>query len=118
MKLRVAEYNVNPSPVLRVAHIDFYLSQSGEYICVPFTKGELEFANQLAFEISRVSKEDKNNTVIKEKEQKIYDISEKLLKLTDAIDNFLNDTREKESVEALEQAMKDYGISSIPEGQP
>jgi hypothetical protein len=34
---------------------------------------------------------------------------ERLCKLTDAIDNFLNDTREKESIEELERAMKDYG---------
>jgi hypothetical protein len=38
--------------------------------------------------------------------------NERLFKLTDAISNFLNDTREKESIEELEQAMKDYGLQS------
>lgn len=43
--------------------------------------------------------------------------SEKLIALTDAIDNYLNDTREKESVEELERAMKDYGITVRLDGE-
>jgi len=42
-------------------------------------------------------------------EDRIVGYAERLENLTDAIDNFLNDTREKESIEELEQSMKDYG---------
>lgn len=42
-------------------------------------------------------------------EDRIVGYVERLENLTDAIDNFLNDTREKESIEELEQSMKDYG---------
>jgi ethanolamine utilization protein EutP (predicted NTPase) len=35
--------------------------------------------------------------------------SEKLVRLTDAIDTFLNDARGKQAVDCLEQAMRDYG---------
>ena len=41
--------------------------------------------------------------------ERCIDTSERIAKLANAIDDFLNDTREKESVDALEQAMKDYG---------
>lgn len=37
------------------------------------------------------------------------ELNSRLLRLTNAIDDFLNDTREKKSLEALEKAMKDYG---------
>ena len=37
------------------------------------------------------------------------ELTERVKRLTNAIDDFLNDTREKESVKALEQAMKNYG---------
>ena len=40
------------------------------------------------------------------------ELIERVKRLTNAIDDFLNDTREKESVEALERAMKDYGSKS------
>ena len=42
-------------------------------------------------------------------EQELSESEEKRQRLVNAIDDFLNDTREKESVQALEQAMKDYG---------
>lgn len=37
------------------------------------------------------------------------ELNNRLRCLTNAIDDFMNDTREKKSLEALEKAMKDYG---------
>jgi hypothetical protein len=37
------------------------------------------------------------------------ELNNRLRRLTNAIDDYLNDTREKKSIEALEKAMKDYG---------
>jgi hypothetical protein len=100
MKVRVAEYNENV-PCLRVAHLDFYLERNGDYICNPFTKGEVEFANQIAFEISNGRKELRNE---------IDDLQRRLINLTGAVEDFLNDVREKPAVEKLERAMNDYGM--------
>jgi len=47
---------------------------------------------------------------IQEQQEELYALNVRIHKLTDAIDNFLNDTREKESVDTLEQAMKEYGL--------
>lgn len=107
MKMRVAEYNVNPTPGLRVAHMDFYISQNGEYICVPFTKGELAFANELVFAISSG-----RSAMILQKglQDNVNDLERRLINLTDAIDDFLNDARERPAVDKIERAMNDYGM--------
>ena len=57
-----------------------------------------------------VSAYDRTREENKRLSARCIETSEKLIALTDAIDNFLNDTREKESVEELERAMKGYGM--------
>ena len=40
----------------------------------------------------------------------VNDLERRLINLTDAIDDFLNDARERPAVDKIERAMNDYGM--------
>jgi len=46
----------------------------------------------------------------RELEKNVNDLERRLINLTGAIEDFLNDVRERPAVEKLERAMNDYGM--------
>lgn len=49
-------------------------------------------------------------SVKRELEKNVNDLERRLINLTGAIEDFLNDVRERPAIEKLELAMNDYGI--------
>lgn len=88
MNIRVCEYNEN-IVALRIAHLDFYLSQDG-YVIAPFTKGEVGFAKMIADELGNV--QNLRQTLKNEQEQRRID-----LVFMDAHDKI--DAKNKETLE-------------------